>query len=62
MSVWSEVVNGVVGIWNKEAEEKIGVLGSIVYVVTGLVLILAAVVGIHLLGWVLFQISNLFNQ
>ena len=58
---WQELVLGVASIWKEELEENMGAVGKTVNFLVWIIIIVAAPVAIHLLGWVLFTVSNAVN-
>ena len=60
-SLGQEVVRGVASVWKVDLEDTLGVVGKTVNFFVWVVIIIAAPVAIHLIGWVLFTLSNAFS-
>ena len=55
---FKELLTGVAAVWKEDLEDNMGVLGKTVNFLVWIVIIIAAPVAIHLLGWVLFTLSK----
>jgi hypothetical protein len=56
--IWEELWIGVAAVWRKDLEDSMGALGKTVNLLVWIVIVIAAPVAVHLLGWVLFTLSN----
>ena len=60
-SFGQEVTRGIASIWKEDLEDTLGTVGKTVNFLIWVVIIIAAPVAIHLIGWVLFTVSNLWG-
>jgi len=58
-TLWKELLTGGAAVWKEDLEDNMGALGKTVNFLVWIVIIIAAPVAIHLLGWVLFTLSEM---
>ena len=58
-SFGQEVTRGIASAWKEDLEDTLGTVGKTVNFILWVVIIIAAPVAIHLIGWVLFTVSEM---
>jgi hypothetical protein len=58
-SLGQELTRGVASVWKEDLEDTLGAVGKMVNFLIWVVIIIAAPVAIHLIGWVLFTLSEM---
>jgi hypothetical protein len=57
-SLGQELTRGIASVWKEDLEDTLGTVGKIVNFLVWVFIIITAPVAIHLIGWVLFTLSE----